>query len=71
MNYLGENGFSDVMTCRWDCLPPNIPPQYFHKLKTDSKQQSKEARFLHPIMDIKETRTKGGKQSYKRANVSF
>ena len=38
MNYLEKkNGFIAVMTCRQDRLPSNIPPQYFHKLKTDSK----------------------------------
>ena len=27
MNYLGENGFSAVMTCCRYRLPPNIPPK--------------------------------------------
>ena len=62
MNYLGNYGYGDVMTCLWDCLTSNIPPQYFHKLKTDSKQQSKESHFLHPVVAVKETHAQGGKQ---------
>ena len=65
MNYLGNNGYGDVMTCLWDCLTSNIPPQYFYKLKTDSKQQSKEARFLYPVLSVKETYVQGGKQAYQ------
>ena len=61
MNYLGENGFGAVTTCRRDCLPSNITSKCFHKLKTYYKQQSKEDRFQHPVLAAKETHTKGGK----------
>ena len=71
MNYLGKNRFDDVMTCRQYCLTSKMPPQYFHKLTTDSKQLSKESHFLHPVVAVKETHSQGGKQSYQRANVSF
>ena len=57
INYLGKNGFAAVMTCRRDRLLWNIPPQYFHKLKTDFKQRVKEARLLHPVVAVKETHT--------------
>ena len=59
------------MTCRRDHLPSNIPPQYFHKLNTDSKQQAKEARILHPVVDVKDTHAKDEKQAYQRAHISF
>ena len=71
MNYLGENGFGAVMNCLWDSLESNSPPQYFHKLKTDSRQQPKEARLLHPVVALKNTHEQGGKQAYHRAHVSF
>ena len=54
MSYLGKSLFSDVMTCRHDCQPSNVPPQYFHRVKTDSKQLAKEDRFLLPVMAVKE-----------------
>ena len=71
INYLGENGFVEVMTCHQDRLPSKIPPQYVHKLKTDYKQQFKEASFLHPVVAVKETHAQGGKQAHQRAYVSF
>ena len=71
MKYLGENGFGDVMTCRRYHLPSNIPPQYFHKLKADSKQRFKEDRFLHPDVAVQETHSQGVKQAYQCAHVSF
>ena len=70
MNYLGENGFSAVMTCLQDCLPSKIPTQYFHKLKSDYKQQSKEDSFLHTVVDVKETHSQGGKQAYQCTTLS-
>ena len=59
------------MTCRQYFLPSNIPPQYFHKLKTDYKQQSKESRFLHPDVAVKETHAQGVKQAYQLAHFFF
>ena len=71
MNYLGENELSAVRNCLWYHLPSNIPPQYFHKIKTDSKQRSKEYILLHTVLVVKETRTEGGQNVYQRAHVSF
>ena len=71
MKYLVKNGFGSVMTCRRDCLPSQIPPQYLYKIKTYSKQRSKEARFLHTDVAVKETHAQDVKQSYQRSHVSF
>ena len=54
-----------------DSPPSNIPPQYFHKTKNDSKQRAKEACFLHLVVAVNETHVWGGKQEYQRALVSF
>ena len=59
------------MTCCQDRLLSNTPPQYFHKLNTDYKQLSKEARYIHPVVAVEETHAQVGKKSYQRAHVSF
>ena len=70
MKSFGKNGFGDVITCRRYYLPSNIPPQYFHKIKTDYKQQSKESRFLHPDLVLKETYAQGGNK-HTNLHISF
>ena len=51
-----------MMNCFRDRLPSNIPPQYFHKIKTDFKNQAKAYLFLHPFVALKETNAQGGKK---------
>ena len=48
------------MTCRRDCLPFGVPGKYFHKQKTLSCAKNKVARFLQPIITIKDNDGGGG-----------
>jgi len=48
------------MTCRRDRLPFGVPGQYFHKQKILSYAKTKVARFLQPIVVIKDNDGGGG-----------
>jgi len=67
MDWLGTNGFGATMTCRRDCLPFGVPGRYFHKQKTLSSQRTKVARFLQPVIAIKEDED----ALFRRVHCSF
>ena len=67
MDWLGMNGFGATMTCRRDRLPFGVLGKYFHKQKTLPSQRSKVARFLQPVIAIKEDEDK----SFRRVHCSF
>ena len=67
MDWLGTNGFSATMTCRRDRLPSGVPGKYLHKQKTLASQRTKIARFLQPVVAIKEDEDR----SFRRVHCSF
>ena len=71
MTYAGEHGFGMTMTCRRDRLPKDVDGMYFHKEKTDSKIKAKCARFVHPVVLVKEVAAVPYKKAYRRVHVSF
>ena len=54
LNWIGKNGFASTMTCRRDRLPPTVPANNWHKLKTDTSIKTKVARFFPPVVAVKE-----------------
>ena len=70
MTYAGEKGFGMTMTCRRDRLPKDVDGMYFHKEKTDSKIKSKCARFVHPVVAVKDVGPAAYKKVYRRVHVS-
>ena len=67
MDWLGTNGFSATMTCRRDRLPSGVPGKYLHKQKTLASHRTKIARFLQPVVAIKEDKD----ELYRRVHCSF
>ena len=59
------------MNCRRYFLPSNIPPQYFHKLKTDSKKYIQESSFTTSYCGCKWTHAQGVQSAYQRAHIYF
>ena len=62
--WLGTNGFVATMTCQCDRLSTEIDKKYLHK-KTDTSPRTKVARFMHPIVAVKNT------DKYNRVHISF
>ena len=54
MDWLGSKGFGATMTCRQDRLPSDVPGHYLHKKKTIVDDRTKMARFLPPIVLVKD-----------------
>ena len=72
MNYIGKQGFGCIMTCRRDRLPAGIEGKYLHKKKTDSTDRTRAARFLEPVVAIKQFKSdKDEYEPYERVHVSF
>jgi hypothetical protein len=65
MDWLGEEGFGALTTCRRDRLPKGIPEKYMAKKKTATCHRSKVARFNHPITLVKTEET------YERMHATF
>jgi hypothetical protein len=49
-DYMGNQGFGTLMTCRRDRLPGGIPDTFLSKKKTDTGERPKVARFNFPIV---------------------
>ena len=69
-DWIGQNGFGCMMTCRRDSLPKQLPSHNLHKQKTDVNCRSRVARFNHPIVIHKATMGGAGK-IFDRVHVSF
>ena len=52
-HYAGKKGFGLTMTTRRDRLPKSIPSKYVHKKKTTSDARSKAARYVNPVIAVK------------------
>ena len=64
-DYAGEKGFGLIMTNRRDRLPKGIKGEYMHKQRTDSNKRSKAARYIQPVVLVKE------KPNYELVLTSF
>ena len=64
-DFMGNEGFGALMTCRRDRLPSGIPEKYISKKKTDTGERSKVARFNRPIVLVHKS------EVYQRVHVSF
>ena len=53
-HYAGKKGFGLLMTNRRDRLPKEVKGEYMHKKKTDSTKRSKSARYIEPVILVKE-----------------
>ena len=53
-NYAGEKGFGLLMTNRRDRLPKGIKSEYLHKQKTEANKRSKAARYIEPVILVKD-----------------
>ena len=60
MDWIGERGFRATMICRRDRLSFGVMGQYFHKQKTLPCAKTKVARFLQPMVAIKDNDGGGG-----------
>eukprot|EP00957_Ditylum_brightwellii_P050876 3858523-Ditylum_brightwellii.AAC.1 len=54
MDWMGIEGFGDVMTCRRDHLSGDIPGEYLYKKKTDTSDRSKVAHFFNHVVAVKD-----------------
>ena len=48
-----------------------VPGYYFHKEKTDAKIKSKVAKFVHPVVVVKEDIVVPCRKAYRRVCVSL
>ena len=71
MDWLGENGFGAIMTCRRDRLPQGVKGEYLQKDGTPVDKRSKAARFTQPIVMVKPVHTESTKRNYVRTHVTF
>ena len=71
MDWLGQRGFGAMMTCRRDLLPAGIPGKYLHKKKTDVSKRTKVARYLEPVVCVKNMPAERHNAAHKRVHVSF
>ena len=68
---IGQKGYRCTMTCRRDRFPRDIPKHFLHIKKTDTSSRTKVARFVEPIVAVKEGVCNDGTSKYQRAHVSF
>ena len=68
--WIGTKGYSCTMTCRRDRFPKDIPKEYLHIKKTNTSMRTKVARFMEPIVAVKEEVSLEG-TPYERVHVSF
>ena len=52
--YAGEKGFGLLMTNRRDRLPAGVKSEYMHKKRTEATKRSKCARFIEPVILVKD-----------------
>jgi hypothetical protein len=52
--HAGKKGFGCLATTRRDRLPKDVKSEFFHKKKTDSSQRTKVARYIPPVVAVKE-----------------
>ena len=72
--YIGEKGYKATMTCRRDRLPQTIDKKYLHHKKDISVDyRTKAARFMHPIVAVKDVLQPPGSEAkdYSLCHVSF
>ena len=75
IQWLGENGFGGLFTCRRDRLPRGVPKEFFHHERGTnggSDKRTKVTKFVEPITAVKyEPSLVEGKDCYTRVHVSF
>ena len=64
-DYAGQKGFGLLMTTRRDRLPAGVRGEYMHKRKTEANPRSKCARYIQPVVLVKQ------KENYEVVLTSF